>query len=162
MRISGILACLFLFFGPIIVYADEAAGKNNFDYSNPEFKATVDMLSMDGHGNDDLASCSVKQMYYEDVAEMFKNGMTKSQILKYYEKELGVHALQAPPGKGFNLSLWITPFVLIVISGTLITFLIKKWKNNREIIVSDGGSAAINAEDEIYSSIIDEERKKFL
>ncbi|CRK80397.1 hypothetical protein [Neobacillus massiliamazoniensis] len=40
-------------------------------------------------------------MYYKDVAAMFKKGMTKQQILDYYVKELGVHALQIPPKKVF-------------------------------------------------------------
>jgi cytochrome c-type biogenesis protein CcmH len=162
MRIFGFIACLVFFFGALNVSAEEQKGKASFDYSNPEFRATVDMLSMDGHGNDDLASCSVKQTYYEDVAEMFMKGMKKQEILDYYERELGVHALQAPPVKGFNLSLWITPFVLLFMVAMLIYFLIKRWKKNNEIIIMDEGLPSLNVEHDIYTSIIEEERKKFL
>ena len=143
------------------VFAEEKGSSGNFDYTNPEFKATVDMLYMEGHSNDDLANCDVKQLYYEEVADMFFiNGMSKKEILDYYLKAQGVHALNAPPEKGFNLSLWITPFLLILIISILLFFVIKKWKGNKNIIASEVSNST-DLEHDIYASIIDQERKKF-
>jgi cytochrome c-type biogenesis protein CcmH len=104
-RLLGFICFLFIFSISFNASAEEAANER-FDYTNPEFKATVDMLSMEGHGNDDLASCNVKQLYYEGVGEMFFiKEMSKKEILDYYAEEQGVQALKAPPVKGFNLSL---------------------------------------------------------
>lgn len=160
-RILVIFSLLALF-GTIKVYADEQVSEKNYDYTNREFMATVDMLYMDGHSNDDLSNCDVKQLYYEEVAEMFfTKGMSKKEILNYYEKELGVEALNAPPVKGFNLSLWITPFLLITLVLIILFFVIGKWKKN-QTVSTDEGNFSDSGMDDIYESIIEEERKKFL
>lgn len=132
--ITSLILLVFLLLGVINVSASNET-KKEFDYSNPEFRSTVDMLSMEGHGNDDLSSCSVKQLYYQEVAEMFEKGMSKQEILDYYVENLGVEALQAPPKKGFNLTLWVLPFLLILIVMILIYFLIRKWKKKCPCII---------------------------
>lgn len=162
MRRIKILALGFIiFFGATTVSANEGK-KGNFDYSNPEFRATVDMLSMEGHGNDDLASCNVKQLYYQEVAKMFEKGMKKQQILDYYVNELGISALNAPPKKGFNLILWITPFLLIITVCVFLYFLIRKWKKNNTTLILEDDPQSLDIESELYSSLIDEERKNFI
>lgn len=160
-RIYVIVFGLFFFFSATVVFADGGL-KDNFDYSNPEFRDTVDMLDMDGHGNDDYSSCSVKQLYYQEVAEMFEKGMTKQDILDYYVKEQGEFALKAPLKKGFNLTLWVTPLLLIVLVTILLYFLIGKWKKNNPVLLAEDESQLLDPESEIYSSLIEEERKKFI
>lgn len=143
-----------------------AAGdvKKNYDYSNPEFKSIVDMLYMDGHSNDSISNCSVKQMYYQRVAKMyFDKGMSKNEILHYYEKELGEQALNAPKAKGFNILLWITPFLLILMVSSILYFVIKKWKKNQEsTFKNEEDTTAKDKEYDMYLSKIEEERKRIL
>jgi cytochrome c-type biogenesis protein CcmH len=160
-RLIGFI-CLLLFFSISNKASAEGVANERFDYTNSEFKATVDMLSMEGHGNDDLASCNVKQLYYEEVGEMFFiKEMSKKEILDYYAKEQGVQALNAPPVKGFNLSLWITPFLVLFIISILLYFVVKKWKGNRTNLTTKENPNATDLEQGIYESIIEEERKKF-
>jgi cytochrome c-type biogenesis protein CcmH len=160
-RILVIFSLLALF-GTMQVYADEQVSEKNYDYTNREFMATVDMLYMDGHSNDDLSNCDVKQLYYEEVAEMFfTKGMSKKEILDYYANELGVEALNAPPVKGFNLSLWVTPFLLIILVLIILFIVIGKWKKN-QTVSTDEGNLSDYGMDDIYESIIEEERKKFI
>lgn len=159
--ITSLTLLFFLLLGVITVSASNET-KKEYDYFNPEFQATVDMLSMEGHGNDDLSSCSVKQLYYQEVAEMFEKGMTKQEILDYYVNRLGIQALQAPPKKGFNLTLWVIPFLLILIGLILIYFLIKKRKKTVSALLFE---TSLNSEDidvDLYQTFIDEERRKFL
>ncbi|MEH7246403.1 cytochrome c-type biogenesis protein CcmH [Neobacillus niacini] len=161
-RILAIFSLFTLLLGTMQVYAEEQVSEKNYDYTNQKFMATVEMLYMEGHSNDDLSNCNVKQLYYEEVAEMFfTKGMSKKEILDYYEKEQGVQALNAPPVKGFNLSLWLTPFLLITIVLIILYFLIKKWKANQTVTVNEEGVISPELED-VYESIIDEERKKFI
>lgn len=148
-------------FCAISVSANEGL-KEDFDYSNEDFRDTVDMLSMEGHGNDDYSSCSVKQLYYQEVAEMFEKGMTKQEILDYYVKELGISALKAPPKNGFNLSLWITPFLIIFIVFVFLYYVIRKWKRKFSGLILEDGSQSFDLESEIYSTVIEEERKKYI
>jgi cytochrome c-type biogenesis protein CcmH len=159
-RIFGVFWCLIILFGAINVTAVEAKAKKGIDYNDPKFRETVDMLTMEGHNHDDLLSCAVKQNYYEDVAEMFDKGMTKKEILDYYENELGAQAILVPPAKGFNLALWITPFLLLVIVSILLYFLIKRWKKNNHVFVINEESSLIVQEDDIYIALIEDERKK--
>ncbi|MEH7115472.1 cytochrome c-type biogenesis protein CcmH [Neobacillus niacini] len=161
-RILAIFSLFTLLLGTMQVYAEEQVSEKNYDYTNQKFMATVEMLYMEGHSNDDLSNCNVKQLYYEEVAEMFfTKGMSKKEILNYYEKEQGVQALNAPPVKGFNLSLWLTPFLLIALVLIILYFLIKKWKANQTVTVYEEGVISSELED-VYESIIDEERKKFI
>ena len=161
-RILALISLFTLLLGTMQVYAEEQVSEKNYDYTNQKFMATVEMLYMEGHSNDDLSNCNVKQLYYEEVAEMFfTKGMSKKEILDYYEKEQGVQALNAPPVKGFNLSLWLTPFLLITIVLIILFFLIKKWKGNHTATGTEEGVISSELED-VYESIIDEERKKFI
>ena len=64
-RISVLIGCLLLLFGTNTVSAKEGLIEASYDYSDPEFKSIVNMLSMEGHATDDLSSCSVKQLYYK-------------------------------------------------------------------------------------------------
>ncbi len=161
-RILAIFSLFTLLLGTMQVYAEGQVSEKNYDYTNQKFMATVEMLYMEGHSNDDLSNCNVKQLYYEEVAEMFfTKGMSKKEILDYYQKEQGVQALNAPPVKGFNLSLWLTPFLLITVVLIILYFLIKKWKANQTVTVNEEGVISPELED-VYESIIDEERKKFI
>jgi cytochrome c-type biogenesis protein CcmH len=161
-RITGLLWCFLLLFGAAHVSAaEDGILEASYDYTDPTFRGVVDMLAMEGHSHDDLSSCNVKQLYYEEVAEMLNKGMSKDEILDYYIQEQGVQALLAPPGDGFNLSLWVTPFLLLLVVFILIYFLIKKWTTNSRrgrLVVEE----EITLEDDIYSSMIEDERKKLI
>ncbi|HAQ07771.1 MAG TPA: hypothetical protein DCR24_09700 [Bacillus bacterium] len=146
----------------ISVLAEETALKD-FDFGRPDFQAVVSMLSMEGHGTHDVSSCSVKKIYYDEIAEMMLNGKSKEEVIDYYVDNLGEQALQAPPQKGFNLTLWVLPFVILLLAAVLITVLLKKWRKSslpitEELPLSEAGET----EKEILSSMIDSERKKYL
>lgn len=158
-RILGLFCFLILLSGCIPAFA-----KESYDYSNPEFKSIVDMLNMEGHSNDSLATCQVKQLYYKEVANMYFNkGMSKQEILDYYVRQQGEAALNAPHANGFNISLWVTPFVLLFAMTIIIFFVIKKWKINRKLSLADQDiSNKKDIDYDIYEAIIDGERKKIL
>ncbi|MFS1513696.1 cytochrome c-type biogenesis protein CcmH [Chengkuizengella sp. SCS-71B] len=138
-----------------VIFAEEG-----FDYSSKEFQSIVSMLSMEGHSSDDLATCPVKQTYYNEVAEFLAQGKTKDEILNDYVDQLGEEALAAPIKTGFSLTAWITPFLLLFLATFLVYFLIKKW-------VSPNQSSDLNrefideTENEILLSVIEKERKKY-
>lgn len=160
-RIFSLIFSLTIFF-TLGVSAKASTTNFNYDISDPVFRSTVDMLSMEGHGNDDLATCSVKQLYYQEVADMFKKGMSKQQILDYYVKEQGIQTLKAPPKTGFNLTLWVTPFALLVLVSLLIFFLIRKWKRNNTVACGHDIEITPEYGNDLYAVLIEEERKKYL
>ncbi|CEG25597.1 cytochrome c-type biogenesis protein CcmH [Bacillus sp. B-jedd] len=160
-RLMFMLSVLLLFSSQN-VFADEEISHNTFDYGDPVFLETVNMLSMEEHGTHDYASCSVKQVYYQEVAGMFQQGMTKDEIIDYYLKNQGVQALNAPPKEGFNLTLWALPFTALFLFSFFIFLFIKKWKRNAAKGLSTGSANLDEMEEELYASLIDKERKKYL
>lgn len=152
---------LLLIYSSQNVLANEVTSLNNFNYGDPVFLETVNMLSMEEHGTHDYASCSVKQLYYQEVAGMFQEGMTKDEIIDYYLKNQGVQALNAPPKEGFNLTLWALPFTALFLFSLIIFLFIKRWKRNAVKVISPESANLDEMEEELYASLIDKERKKF-
>jgi cytochrome c-type biogenesis protein CcmH len=61
------------------------------------------------------------------VVKKLRQGETKEEILQYFESRYGERILAKPNKKGFNLILWVLPFVSVAIAGVVIYFLIRRW-----------------------------------
>ncbi|MEC1720259.1 cytochrome c-type biogenesis protein CcmH [Schinkia azotoformans] len=148
---------------PILFISNHSLAADDFDYSRKDFQAVVQMLDMEGHGNDDLATCNVKQLYYKEVAEMMQKGKNKDEILAYYVDQMGEEALKAPLKSGFSLTAWITPFLILIAAALLVYVLIQKWVKKRNSLPTEKikPSTLDETENEILLSVIEEERKKY-
>ena len=60
---------------------------------------------------------------YEKVGDIIdlqiSEGKEDEEILGYFEERYGTEILASPPGKGFNIIVWITPIVLIATAFTV-------------------------------------------
>lgn len=63
----------------------------------------------------------------ELVIKKLRQGETKEEILQYFESRYGERIMAKPSKKGFNLILWILPFVCVALAGISIYFLIRRW-----------------------------------
>ena len=61
------------------------------------------------------------------VLKKLRLGESKEEILQYFESRYGERIMAKPNKKGFNLILWVLPFVLVAIAAILIYFLIRRW-----------------------------------
>lgn len=61
------------------------------------------------------------------VLKKLSQGESKEEILQYFENRYGERILATPNIKGFNLILWILPFVAISLAAIIIYFLIRRW-----------------------------------
>jgi len=61
------------------------------------------------------------------VLKKLRQGESKEEILQYFESRYGERILATPNKKGFNLILWILPFVLVALAAIVIYFLIRRW-----------------------------------
>jgi cytochrome c-type biogenesis protein CcmH len=68
----------------------------------------------------------------ELVLKKLRKGETKEEILQYFESRYGERILAMPRKKGFNLVLWISPFVFMAFAATVIYFLIRRWSTKRQ------------------------------
>ncbi|WNF37116.1 cytochrome c-type biogenesis protein CcmH [Bacillaceae bacterium IKA-2] len=158
MKVVKLLTLLLIIFfsSHAITSADEAS----YDINSPEVKDIASKLSMQDHETHDLGTCATKQRYYGEISELLNEGKTKEEVLDYYYSMYGEEGLIAPKKKGFSLTAWLTPFVVLGIAGFALFIGLKKMiKNQKSPLFEE--TREPNIEDEITTSIIEEERKKY-
>lgn len=93
-----------------------------------------------------------------EAEQFIAKGMNKQAILSAFTTKYGEHILAAPTKKGFNLIAWILPFLLILLAGTAIVFMLKRWVIKQQLN-SNGGQnngAPIQEADIIYQKKLDD------
>jgi cytochrome c-type biogenesis protein CcmH len=163
----GLLVLLFIFQGSFIRV--EAAKK--IDYKSAEFKAVASQFACTcGCGQDhfecDPNTCQLTTQFKKDLVGMMNKGWDKDKIRKYYIGIYGEEILTAPEKSGFSLTAWVLPFVVLFGAAGALYFVIRKWvkrKGTDEPFTDNENENEKNeVESEILSSMIDEERKKYL
>lgn len=95
---------------------------------------------------------------------MMNKGWSKDKIRNYYVGIYGESILTAPEKSGFSLTAWVLPFAVLGGAAILLFFIIRKWvkkKGKEEEAVMEHDDEK-HVDREILSSIIGEERKKYL
>lgn len=140
-----------------------------FDYKSKEFEAAASQFMCTcGCGQDhfecDPKTCNLTIGFKEDIVEMMNKGWDKDKIREYYINIYGEEILTAPEKSGFSLVAWVLPFAVLVIAGVAIFFIIRKWvkKKGSNELTQDNVKIKDEVEEEILSSMIEEERKKYL
>lgn len=164
----GILILL-LGFQSFLLQTNASEVNKEYDYKSAEFKEVASQFMCTcGCGQDhyacDMAGCKNTESFKEDLVEMLNKGMDKDEIREYYIQTLGEEILSAPEKKGFSLTAWVLPFVALGGAGTGVFFLVRKWtRRPGDVEVSEAeGTLKDEVEEEIISSMIEEERKKYL
>ncbi len=144
-----------------LTFPTVAWGDNDYDYNSKEFQEVVNQLDMQGHSNDDLATCKVKQMYYKEVQEMLDEGMTPEEIIQFYVDEYGQSALKEPAKDRSGLIAWSMPIVGVLTGITVLFYWLKRGKKKVSIDSPVSEIAWESEEDkEITEKIFEEERRK--
>ncbi|MED1468200.1 cytochrome c-type biogenesis protein [Bacillus salipaludis] len=141
----------------------------SIDYKSAEFKAVASQFSCTcGCGQDhfecDPNTCSLTKEFKKDLVGMMNKGWDKDKIRDYYVNIYGEEILTAPEKSGFSLTAWILPFVVLGLAAASLFFVIRKWVRKKEgdEPVLEAETNKDEVEGEILSSMIDEERKKYL
>jgi cytochrome c-type biogenesis protein CcmH len=145
------------------------AEAKQIDYKSAEFKAVASQFACTcGCGQDhyecDPNTCSLTKDFKKDLVAMMNKGWDKDKIRDYYVNIYGEEILTAPEKSGFSLTAWVLPFVALGAAAVAVFLLIRKWvkRKGEEEPVLENKSNEDEIESEIISSIIDEERKKYL
>ncbi len=64
------------------------------------------------------------------VREQLQQGKTPPQVLDYFAQRYGEWILLAPPKRGFNLVIWLLPFVLLPTGAVAIYLGARRWVRN--------------------------------
>jgi len=108
--------------------------------------------------NCDHAVCASREAMTTVIKQKIAEGQSKEQIIQFFVAQYGEQVLASPPKRGFNLTAWILPFVVILVGGIVIYITLKKWlkQGNRSEI-------AVTTEEgyEEYQYQLEEELKEF-
>jgi cytochrome c-type biogenesis protein CcmH len=161
----GLLIIAFIFPGSFLLV--EAA--KQIDYKSAEFKAVAQQFACTcGCGQDhyecDPNTCNLTTEFKADLVDMMNKGWDKDKIRAYYVNIYGEEILTSPEKSGFSLTAWVLPFVVLAAAGISLYFVIRKWvkKKASDEPVAEYQNTEDEVEGEILSSMIDEERKKYL
>jgi cytochrome c-type biogenesis protein CcmH len=62
------------------------------------------------------------------VHDQLAAGRTPDEVKAYFVERYGEWILLAPPARGFNLVLYIMPFVGLLLGGAVLTVLARRWQ----------------------------------
>lgn len=65
-------------------------------------------------------TCSKADEIKAEIKQKIDQGMTEQQIINSFVAEHGQTVLSAPPKSGFNLSVWMIPFLAFVVGGIVL------------------------------------------
>ena len=76
------------------------------------------------HLSVNVCTCSKADEIKAEIKQKIAQGMTEQQIVNAFVAEYGQTVLSTPPKSGFNLSVWMIPFIAFIVGGiVLFTFL---------------------------------------
>jgi len=61
------------------------------------------------------------------IREQLQQGKTSAEVLDYFAQRYGEWILLAPPKHGFNLVIWVLPFVLLPIGAATVYWGARRW-----------------------------------
>jgi len=61
------------------------------------------------------------------IQERLDQGQSSPQIVRYFVDLYGERVLAAPPKQGFNLTVWVLPFILLALGGGGVALLLRRW-----------------------------------
>ncbi len=64
----------------------------------------------------------------EEIREQMKLGKDEEQILAHFADKYGEKILSAPTTTGFNLTAWVTPFVVVAAGMLFVSFTLLRWR----------------------------------
>ncbi|WP_280772243.1 cytochrome c-type biogenesis protein CcmH [Salipaludibacillus daqingensis] len=140
-------------------------GEEMHDTNSSEVKEIASKLSMEGHSEHELATCSTKNRYYEEIAEMLNEGYTDEEVLAEYEAMYGEQGLRAPKTTGFSIFAWTIPFLVLGVGSTVFFMRVKRHVIDEGTKEENGTNARTeesqdDPEDEVIRAIIEEEKRK--
>ncbi len=95
-------------------------------------------------------TCGTSPAMHQLVLARLDSGMTQAQVLDAFQRQYGEMIFMAPPRHGFNLVMYVLPYVGLGVGVGLLVGLVKRWakatpKAPEEAASSPGAAAAAGA-----------------
>lgn len=132
-----------------------------YTVNSDEFHWVIDQLDMQGHGDHELSTCSVKKVYYDEVVDMLNDGQSKEAIIKTYVDEYGQAALRTPGSDITGILAWFMPVVGLGAGITIVTIWVRKITLKQATQPETESVWQSDTDREIFERTMEEERRKF-
>ncbi len=73
-------------------------------------------------------TCEVAAKMRADAEALLADGKTVPQVLDAFAADYGEQVLAAPTKKGFNLTVWVLPFVAFGVGAAIIAVALRSWR----------------------------------
>ena len=103
-----------------------------------------------------VCTCSKADEIRTEIKQKIAQGMTEQQIVNAFVAEYGQTVLSAPPKSGFNLSVWMIPFLAFLVGG-IVLFTYLKRQQNPPNDQPPGPSTKSDTNDDEYRQRLNEE-----
>lgn len=77
-------------------------------------------------------TCQVSPAMHADVIDLVKGGYSAQEIMDAFVDTYGQRVLMAPKKSGFDLLAWITPGIGVIIAGSILVALLRRWGQRAE------------------------------
>lgn len=64
----------------------------------------------------------------QEIREQMAKGLSKDEILAYFQGKYGEKILSAPTISGFNLAAWVMPFALLLLGTAFVVVTLRRWQ----------------------------------
>ncbi len=71
----------------------------------------------------------------EFISQRIELGDSKADIVALFVSQYGEAVLSAPPAKGFNLTVWVLPFLGILVGAAVLSVALVSWSRRRKAAV---------------------------
>ncbi len=108
--------------------------------------------------NCDHAQCASRERMTASIEEQLAQGKSKGEIIGLFIEQYGEQVRAVPSKSGFNLIVWVVPFVALAAGGVVVSLVIRTWgrKGRRFPVTYETG-----AEDEEYRRRLERELEEF-
>lgn len=83
------------------------------------------------------------------IRQQLEQGKTRAEIEEYFVARYGEDVLLNPPKRGFNLLLWGSPVLALVVGLLALGFAINRWSANRPQPLPESASEDVASYDEL-------------
>jgi cytochrome c-type biogenesis protein CcmH len=98
-----------------------------------------------------------------EIREQMALGKDKRAILAHFVESYGEKILSSPTTRGFNLTAWVTPFVLVALGGVFVVVTLVRWSGRRPASDATPASGSLGAPQvpSAHEKILERELKDF-
>ncbi|HEY7820929.1 MAG TPA: cytochrome c-type biogenesis protein CcmH [Vicinamibacteria bacterium] len=130
--------------------------------STPEYReATSSLMCQCGGCSATVYTCAMEHCHSaepirEEIAERIQKGESVASILQVFEERYGLGILAAPPARGFHLTAWIAPLLVLLIGFFVTRSVLLSWKRE----TAAAGGTGTNVVDMTPPPISDSQRAR--